>query len=149
MKNTNPNKFRLAVSSNAKNLSSIRNFIADIALKAGFDKDIASQIELAVDEASTNVIKHAHQFDSRKNVDLEVILDDEKMVICICDQGVGFDADKIATPDLEKYIREARKGGFGIYLMRNLMDEVKFEFNKSKGNCVRLTKYLKSKTSAS
>ncbi len=134
--------FSLTVASKAKNLEVIRRFIVEIAEKGGFSKDAIGHIELAVDEASTNVIKHAHRFNADKTVDIWVTLDAQKMVITICDHGAGFDANSVAPPDLKKYIQEAKKGGLGIHLMRNLMDEVSFAPKSKQGNCVTLVKYI-------
>lgn len=137
------NKFNLKVASATENLEVIREFIHDIAAQAGFDLESAGQIELAVDEACTNVIKHAHAYQENKMLELKVEIDSEKMVINIIDKGKGFDVDKITKPDLEKYIHQARKGGLGIHLMRNLMDDVQFQLNPGKKNIVSLTKYIK------
>ncbi len=134
--------FSLTVASKAKNLEVIRKFIVEIAEKGGFSKEAIGQIELAVDEASTNVIKHAHRFNADKNVDILVKLDAQKMVIKICDHGSGFDVKRVAPPDLKKYIQEAKKGGLGIHLMRNLMDKVSFSSQSKRGNCVTLVKYI-------
>jgi len=137
-------KFNLKVASTPENLGTIREFIHDISLNAGFDTEIAGQIELAVDEACTNVIKHAHHFEHNKSIELQVLLDAQKITIKITDRGLGFDVDKVAKPDLQKYIHEAKKGGLGIHLMRSLMDEVQFDFNPGVKNQVTLVKYLKS-----
>ncbi len=136
-------KFKLKVASMAQNLETIREFISDIAVNAGFDPDTASQIELAVDEACTNAIKHAHSYNSEKTLELSVILREKRIEITIKDVGKGFDVTRVAKPDLEKYMHEAKKGGFGIHLMRKLMDEVHFDFNPGKGNRVTLVKFLK------
>lgn len=136
-------KFNLKVSSSSGNLETIREFINDIARLAGFDVESASQIELAVDEACTNVIKHAHKFNSNKSLELSVQFDSDKIEIVISDNGKGFDITQVSKPDLEKYIHEAKKGGLGIHLMRNLMDEVRFDFDPGKKNRVSLIKFLK------
>lgn len=136
-------KFKLKVASQTENLGTIREFISDIAINAGFDPEIASQIELAVDEACTNVIKHAHAYNSEKYLDLTVVLNNGRLEITIMDAGKGFDVARVAKPDLEKYMHEAKKGGFGIHLMRKLMDEVHFEYKPGKGNRVTLIKFLR------
>jgi anti-sigma regulatory factor (Ser/Thr protein kinase) len=70
------------------------------------------------------------------------------MKITITDKGRGFDITKLKDPDVEKFIKESRHGGLGIYLIKTLMDEVDYEFNPGVKNQVQLTKYLqKSVTS--
>ena len=137
-------KYRLKIPSVTENLHLIRDFIIKIAEKAGFDEPNQEQIALAVDEACTNVIKHAYKFDSRRLIDIQINLDPRKMMITITDKGSGFDVAKIKDPDLKRFVRESRHGGLGIYLIKTLMDDVKYEFNPGIRNQVQLTKYIKA-----
>ncbi len=143
MRKRSKQKYKLKVSSVTENLEIIRDFVNNIATKAGFSDDTADQIELAVDEACTNVVKHAHKYNAKRMIDISVILEPEKIEIIISDTGGGFDVDKLPRPNLEKFIHESKSGGLGIHLMRTLMDEVNFTFNPGKKNQVSLIKYLK------
>jgi len=135
-------KYRLKIPSITENLQMIREFVLKIASKAGFNEETQEQIALAVDEACTNVIKHAHHHDARRLMDIQIQTDMNKMRITITDKGSGFDVTKLKDPDLEKYIKESKHGGLGIYLIKTLMDEVNYEFNPGVKNQVQLTKYL-------
>jgi len=119
----------------------IRDFIIKIADNAGFNIENQEKIALAVDEACTNVIKHAYRFDSRRLIDIAIQTDAKKIKITITDKGGGFDINKIKDPDIKKYVKEARHGGLGIYLIKTLMDEVQYEFNPGVKNQVQLTKF--------
>ena len=132
-------KYRLKIPSITANLKMIREFVLKIAFKAGFDEETQEQIALAVDEACTNVIKHAHHHDARRLMDIQIQTDTNKMRITITDKGRGFDITKLKDPDLEKYIKESKHGGLGIYLIKTLMDEVNYEFNPGVKNQVQLT----------
>jgi len=134
--------YRLKIPSITENLQMIREFVLKIAGKAGFNEETREQIALAVDEACTNVIKHAHHHDARRLIDIHIQTDTMKMKITITDRGSGFDLTKLKDPDLKKYIKESRHGGLGIYLIKTLMDEVNYEFNPGVKNQVQLTKYL-------
>ncbi len=141
-------KYKLKIPSITENLQMIREFVLKIAAKAGFNEETQEQIALAVDEACTNVIKHAHHHDARRLMDIQIQTDASKMKITITDKGRGFDITKLKDPDVEKFIKESRHGGLGIYLIKTLMDEVDYEFNPGVKNKVQLTKYLqKSVTS--
>ena len=146
MKKMRKQKFKLKISSATENLEIIREFINNIATKAGFDEEGVDQIELAVDEACTNVIKHAYKYSAKRMLDISVFLDNEKMEIVIIDKGGGFNPDKLPVPNLEKYMRVAKVGGLGIHLMRTLMDEVNFSINPGKKNQVSLVKYFTRKS---
>jgi serine/threonine-protein kinase RsbW len=141
-------KYKLNIPSVTENLQMIREFVLKIAAKAGFNEETQEQIALAVDEACTNVIKHAHHHDARRLIDIQIQTDANKMKITITDKGSGFDITKLKDPDIEKFIKESRHGGLGIYLIKTLMDEVDYDFKPGVKNQVQLTKYLqKSVTS--
>ncbi len=143
MKRLKKNKVKIRFPSSTDNLEMIRDFVRKLSLKAGFEEEAADHIALAVDEACTNVIKHAHKYNARRMIDLNVQYTAEKFEVTITDKGKGFDPARMPKPDLDKYMHEARKGGLGIHLMRTLMDEVNYTFNPGVKNQVVLVKYLK------
>lgn len=146
MKKMKTHRYKIKFPSLTDNLEVIRDFVYRLAQKAGFHQDAADQIALAVDEACTNVIKHAHEFNSRKMIDLSIIYTNKQFEIIITDKGKGFDPQSLEKPDLPKYIHEAKMGGLGIHLMKTLMDEVNYSFNPGIKNQVSLIKYLKHTT---
>jgi len=141
-------KYKLNIPSVTENLQMIREFVLKIAAKAGFNEETQEQIALAVDEACTNVIKHAHHHDARRLINIQIQTDANKMKITITDKGSGFDITKLKDPDIEKFIKESRHGGLGIYLIKTLMDEVDYEFKPGVKNQVQLTKYLQKSVSS-
>jgi len=141
-------KYKLNIPSVTENLQMIREFVLKIAAKAGFNEETQEQIALAVDEACTNVIKHAHHHDARRLMNIQIQTDANKMKITITDKGSGFDITKLKDPDIEKFIKESRHGGLGIYLIKTLMDEVDYEFKPGVKNKVQLTKYLQKSVSS-
>ena len=140
---TRMQRFRLKIPSVTENLQLIRDFVIKIADNAGFNDENQEKIALAVDEACTNVIKHAHKFDSSRLIDIFVQTDASKIKITITDKGRGFNIKKVKDPDLKRYVKESRHGGLGIFLIKTLMDDVHFEFNPGVKNQVQLTKYKK------
>ena len=135
-------KYNLKIPSITENLQMIREFVLKIAAKAGFKEETQEQIALAVDEACTNVIKHAHHHDARRLMDIQIQTDINKMKIIITDKGHGFDITKLKDPNVKQFIKESRHGGLGIYLIKTLMDEVDYDFKPGVKNQVQLTKYL-------
>ncbi len=143
MKKIKTQRYKMRFPSLTDNLEVVRDFVYRLAKKAGFNTEVADQISLAVDEACTNVIKHAHEFNSRKMIDLSVVYSSKQFEIVITDKGKGFDPKSLQKPDLQKYIQEAKMGGLGIHLMKTLMDEVNYSFNPGIKNQVSMVKYLK------
>lgn len=135
-------KFHLKIPGRLENLGRIRNFISGIAVGMGFGKDDINKIELAIDEACTNVIKHAYRDMPNGDIDINVNSDDDKLAIKVTDYGKSFNHETIQMPDMEKYLAELRVGGLGIYLMKTLMDEVDYKVGPGKMNNVIMVKYL-------
>ncbi len=135
-------KYQLKIPSQSDNLSIIRDVVAKVASRVGFDTDETIKIELAVDEACTNVIKHAYANNSNQMIEVSIKVDQKKLIIIVADKGKGFNPDKIKLPDLNKSIKEGRKGGLGLCLIRTLMDKVEFEIKPGLKNQVKMIKYL-------
>jgi anti-sigma regulatory factor (Ser/Thr protein kinase) len=108
-----------------------RSLIAHIA-SFGYPASDLADIETAVGEALANAAEHGHQINS--GFEVRVFVDRDHIVIEVQDEGSGFLSDRSAPkPECDA------PRGFGIYLMRHLMDEVDFD---ERGSCVRLTKRL-------
>lgn len=139
----------LKVKSRTENLSQIRDFINSAASEVNLSKDIVENIILAVDEACTNIIKHAYKYSPNGEILINVKPSASKFVVSIIDNGISFEPETIPEPDLQKYYRQRRVGGLGIYLMKTLMDDVKYVSKPGKYNEVLLTKKIKvAKTNA-
>ena len=138
------NKDRLEINSRTENLAEIREFIHSAAVEAGLSKDVIDNIILAVDEACTNIIKHAYKYFPDGKIVLNIKNDKKTFSIEITDYGKSFEPELVPNPDLQKYFNEKRVGGLGMYLMKSLMDEVKYISVPGKYNQVSLTKNINS-----
>ena len=134
--------FILKIPTQSTNLKIIRDFITDIAGKAGFDESSSCDIALAVDEACTNVIKHAYRGGDDKEITVNVRYDSDKIVISISDTGKGFESEPDDDEAIRKRLNKLQKGGLGIHLMKKAMDEVVFDRDVESMNSVKMTKYL-------
>jgi anti-anti-sigma factor len=122
---TDRETFHLEVPADENNLSEVRDFIADICERAGFSKSETNNTKLAVDEACTNIIKHAYR-DKGGDVRIDVQAEPGKIEINIFDRGEPFEWSKVKEPDLDLYVEIGKKGGLGIYLMNRLMDTLSY-----------------------
>ncbi len=132
----------LHIESRTERLIAVREFVSDEAREFGFTDEDVSKIALAVDEACTNIIKHAYRFDPNRDITVTVKSKNGAFEITIHDSGAGFDPSRLQAPDMKDYFSNYRKGGLGVYLMKRLMDKVEYEIKPGKRNEVRLTKYL-------
>jgi len=133
----------LKVKSKTENLSVIRDFISTSAAEARVTPDVIENIILAVDEACTNIIKHAYKSFPGGELIIKTKSTQSRFIISITDYGNSFEPDSIPEPDLQKYYRQKRVGGLGMYLMKTLMDDVKYTSIPGKHNEVLLSKNIK------
>jgi serine/threonine-protein kinase RsbW len=134
--------FEIRVPTRTDCLEIVRDFVSKVAGKAGITREVVDDIELAVDEACSNVMLHAHRLDSKKEVRVEVRIADEKLTIQLLDEGPQFDPTQVSSPDMKEYLEQHRVGGLGIYLIRRLMDEVEYRRDSAGRNCLRMVKYF-------
>src|SRR5687768_14544008 len=108
-------------------LDEIRDFVASVARKGGFtDKEVYS-LQLAADEAASNIIEHAYEGVADASLDISCEMQGDTLTIVMHDQGKTFDSSKVKQPNLKADLSERQIGGLGVYLMRKLMDEVRYE----------------------
>jgi serine/threonine-protein kinase RsbW len=126
-------------------LDSIRAFAAQAARDAGLPESAVNAVELAVDEACSNIVEHAYQ--GRKKGDIECTCDarPDALVIVLRDHGRPFDLSAVPLPDLEASLSKRRVGGLGVFIIKKLMDEVHFEALGEAGNVLTLVKRKEAK----
>jgi len=139
---TEEKRYELKIPNQTDNLELIREFVSRLSTKVGFAADDVDRIQTAVDEACTNVIKHAYEKEGEDHIGIIIKIDYQKLTIMITDQGKGFNPKQIKMPKMDEYLAELRVGGLGIYLMKTLMDEVDYTIQPGVGNKVRMVKYL-------
>jgi len=121
-------------------LDEIRDFVAEVARDGGFsDKEIYS-LQLAADEAASNIIEHAYEGITDATLWLTCDMRKNEIVISMRDTGKPFDPSSVRQPDLKADLSDRQIGGLGVYLMRKLMDDVSYESNPKTGNLLTMIK---------
>ncbi len=121
-------------------LDEIREFVGNIARENGFgDKDVYN-IQLATDEAASNIIEHAYDGVTDGVIDLSCGMEAERLMVVLVDHGMPFDPSEVPLPDLQADLAERKIGGLGIFLMRKLMDEVHYQSNPDASNVLTMIK---------
>lgn len=121
-------------------LDEIREFVGEIARNGGFsDKDVYN-IQLATDEAASNIIEHAYENRPDGVLDLSCGVKGDRITIILIDYGESFDPSEVPLPDLKADLSDRKIGGLGIFLMRKLMDEVHYEPRPDKSNVLTMSK---------
>jgi serine phosphatase RsbU (regulator of sigma subunit)/anti-sigma regulatory factor (Ser/Thr protein kinase)/tetratricopeptide (TPR) repeat protein len=133
-------KEQLKVPAHIDYLADLREFVTRIGKKHGFSDRVINAFKLAIDEAGTNVMRHAYRDVGGDGfITIRAIVKTNSLTICLIDQGKYFDPKHVKDPDLQRYVDIGKKGGLGIFIMRRLMDEIDYR-KTEEGNELRLTK---------
>ena len=133
-------KEQLKVPAHTDYLADLRDFVTRIGKKHGFSDRVINAFKLAIDEAGTNVMRHAYRDVGGDGfITIRAIVKANSLTICLIDQGKYFDPKHVKDPDLQRYVDIGKKGGLGIFIMRRLMDEIDYR-KTEEGNELRLTK---------
>ena len=126
-------------------LEIIRDFVNQASMDAGMDEEGRCAIEMAVDEACSNIIEHAYKGMVPGDIECTCDHDAHRMTIILRDHGKPFDPDTVDTPDLTNPLSKRKIGGLGVYLINSLMDEVRYEAQSETGNILTLVRRKKDK----
>jgi len=125
---------------NFSNLEKICEFVTKEARQAGLDDDGIYAVQLAVDEACSNIIEHAY----RNKKDGAIICECNSIVdgleVILKDNGEPFNPDSVPDPQIGVPLKELKLRGAGLYLIRKIMDDVVFEVNEPKGSILKMKK---------
>jgi anti-sigma regulatory factor (Ser/Thr protein kinase) len=133
--------FNQEIESKLENLPVIANFVSNVMASLNIGQSTAYQVQLAIDEACTNVINYAYTEEGGPlTITIEVQADE--LVITVSDKGQPFDPLTVPPPDLDSDLEERKIGGLGIYFIKKLMDEVSYGFSNEYGNRLTMRKKL-------
>ncbi len=122
-------------------LRTIREFVAQASSELNVDERVIPDLRLAVDEICTNVFVHGYDGQGGQ-VEVTVEPTEEGIEVKVRDWGRSFDPEAVPVPDLDRCLEQRPLGGLGLFLVRQLMDEVRFEFRGQQGNVVTMVKRL-------
>jgi serine/threonine-protein kinase RsbW len=131
------NQLKIQIPSLIENIRVVESFIDNSKEKFNIEDDIYGNIMVAVTESVNNAIRHGNKFDKDKNVLLSLFVDEDRLRFEVEDEGPGFDFTNLNDPTAPENIENP--GGRGIFLMKNLSDEVAFS---NEGRKVQLTFFI-------
>ncbi len=125
-----------------ESLEDFREFLKEhCAGHAAVTDEILYDIQLAVDEACTNIITHGYAGMDPGSIILDLELDSDKITISLTDFGHAFEPDNAPIPDVDAPIEERELGGFGLFFIQQSVDEMKYHTSED-GNTMTLIKHL-------
>jgi serine/threonine-protein kinase RsbW len=116
----------------------IVEFVVEWLQRNNLDRYVFA-FETAVDEASTNVVKHAY---GGKGGFFQIScgLRGADIVVTVRDRGSRFDPNSVPMPETVSQLEDRKVGGLGIYMMKKLMDQVNHSYSDREGNRVEMVK---------
>ncbi|RPI03706.1 MAG: tetratricopeptide repeat protein [Calditrichaeota bacterium] len=121
-------KEELRVPGKVEYLGELRDFVTRVGKKYGFSERVINAFKLSIDEAATNIIKHAYR-DWSGDITLRAVAKKSSLTMVLIDQGKYFDPRQVNDPDLQRYVEIGKRGGLGIFIMRRLLDSI--DYHKS------------------
>lgn len=119
-----------------ESLEKISKFVKDAAKKAGLGEDAVYSVELAVDEACSNIIEHAYRGEDLGEIECTCETTTIGLMIILTDQGHPFTPSHVPKPELTGPLETRKKGGLGLFFIDHLMDEARYEFYPGKNRLI-------------
>lgn len=117
------------------------NFAATVAKDMGLADERVEDLKTAVSEACLNAIEHGHKMDASMKVGIILNVEEMNLQVTVQDKGTGI--GPVETPNIvDKVEGRSDRRGWGIFLIKNLVDEVNFETTPEGGNLVRMIIHL-------
>ena len=121
-------------------LAAISEFVIRAAQVAGLSARAVCAVQLAVDEACSNIIEHAYGGERRGDIECTCRTNDNGLTVILRDHGRPFDPTSVPEPDLHARLEDRKGSGLGFYFMCQLMDKVHFESEPDSGNVFTMMK---------
>ncbi len=134
----------MVVPNDTEYLATVREEVTKVVKESAFSERDRKMIIVAVDEAVTNIMEHAYDNDLEGELDVELILeyDATRFEVIIRDSGKEFDMRTLTVPDVREHVKKGSRHGLGIFLIRQIMDEINYSFIQGVRNELQLIKYV-------
>ena len=134
-------KHRLTLHNDIEEIPLLADFVDMVCEDVGADASLAMSLNLALEEAVTNSMLYAYPQGTTGLVDIEGGNQGSTLTFIVSDSGVAFDPTQQAEADVTLGVEERPIGGLGIFLVREIMDEVRYE-RQGERNVLTLSKQL-------
>ena len=125
-------KLHLILHNDIRQISRLEGWLDSVSETLGIDQTLVPGINLALEEASTNVIDYAYPEGTYGCVELEASRDGDNVRFVLTDSGKAFDPTAQPPVDITASAEDRRIGGLGIHLVREIMDQVMYEYKDGK-----------------
>ena len=131
----------LCMSNDIEELNKLEPFLNGIFERENLDMSMLPQIDLALEEAVTNIIMYAYPEGEKGTAELTVEVADGQISATLIDSGTPFNPLQQQEANLDVSLEERKIGGLGIHLIKEIMDEVDYAYEEGR-NLLRMKKRL-------
>ena len=117
----------LALKNNIDEINRLHTFIEEVGEAFELPMKVVLNLNLVLEEAVTNVIMYAYPQEQNEHIYLTAKKQDDRLVFVLTDSGIAFDPTQTPDADITLSADERQIGGLGIFLIRKIMNEVKYE----------------------
>jgi serine/threonine-protein kinase RsbW len=133
--------FRMTIGPDLREVAKVQAAFAEFAEAHALPASIRRSTSVVLDELLNNTISHGFTGRQGGELTVEVAMGPDRLSVTLSDDGAPFDPFAVAAPDTALPVEERRVGGLGIHLVRNMMDEVRYQ-RRGDRNVVVLAKLL-------
>ncbi|WP_142848225.1 ATP-binding protein [Telmatospirillum sp. J64-1] len=131
----------LPVSDGLRGIPPVLDTLAELCEAQGLAPQVAMRLTLALDEVLTNVVSYGFEPDQAQDISVSFTIEDGWLETIVSDGGRPFDPLSLPPPDLDASLDERQVGGLGIHFMRQLMDNVSYQYSNGR-NILTMKKNL-------
>lgn len=118
---------KLNIANQLEQLPLMASFVGEVCEELGQGADVVFNLNLVLEEAVTNVIMYGFPNGGEHKIELTALSTDTVLTLIIKDDGVAFDPTEVPEADVTLSVEERPIGGLGIFLIRQIMDEVSYQ----------------------
>ena len=133
---------QIAVKAIRENLPDLLGFIEKACQQSQLPRQVSLDVKLAVEEACVNLIKHGYAELPPGIIEISFQRRDQQVQITMMDFGHEFDPTTFHLPERASEWDQRPVGGLGVFLIRQLMDEVRYTSKSGQGNCLEMVKII-------
>lgn len=141
------NREILTIPSNPRQLRLVREFVSRMVRESPLSASAENKVVLAVDEAVTNIMEHGYAKQSSGEIEIEIDYTETAFQVRIRDHAPSFNPQTVPDADVLNNVKSGQKRGLGIFLMRQIMDEIAYRLLDGGRNELTLIKRISSEPS--
>jgi len=134
----------ISIKNHMDELLRVNRFVEEICEELGLDMELQMNLNLVMEEMVVNVISYAYPVGKEASIELLAESDGKELTFVLSDRGKEFDPTLSESADMDENPAERELGGMGIYIVKNIMNEVTYQRLEGK-NLLTMKKMINDK----